>query len=198
MAFANYDTHKIHCKVVYFGCSGAGITSNLQKILEKTHPDIISGNYQRNNYLTSDKLSQGFFEFLPLDIGTINNHNFIVHLYSFPNESLFDSFDAVLLKGIDGLVFVIDSSIHMLPENIDYWQKTDQTLQKHGLLISDIPCVVQYNKRDLTDAVPTAILRQYVNKLSLPDIEANALTGKGVLESLSLVIEQFIEKINCE
>ena len=197
MAFANYDTKEIHCKVMYFGVSGAGKTSNLRKLLEQTDHRLQSGNFELNSYEHADKYNNcQFFEFMPVNIGKINNHNFIAHLYTFPKGALFDSFYSVILKGIDGLVFVVDSAIEKLPMNINHWDKVQGILHNQGMLLSEIPCVVQYNKRDLSDAVPTHILRQYVNKFSFPDVEANALTGEGVIDSLSLVIEQFMQKLS--
>lgn len=191
MAFANFDTHEVHCKIIYFGAPGAGKSANLRRILERTSPQLAS----ESSELVSHP-SWSFFEFLPLSLGQVKNHHLKAHLYIMPRTGLYETLSAVMMKGIDGLVFVVDSAVDQLPQNMTALDEVGSLLHDHGLMMSDIPAVIQYNKRDRPDALPLSYLRQHLNTLSLPDIEASAHRGDGVMESLQLVVEQFVNQMS--
>ena len=192
MAFANFDTHEVHCKILYFGAPGAGKSVNLRKILEKTSP---SGAGETMELVPPEEWS--FFEFLPVSLGRIKDHHLKVHLYALPPRGLYQTLPSVMLKGLDGLIFVVDSAVDKLPLNLKALQDTQDLLQSQGLMISDVPAVMQYNKRDLESALPLSHLRRHLNTLSLPDMEARAQDGVGVMESLQLVVQQFVDQMSC-
>lgn len=192
MAFANFQTQQIHCKVLYCGAIGSGKSTNLRSILQQTSPDIQRGDMELAppNFSTFSPI-----EFLPISIGRIKNHHLKAHLYCLPPSYLYPSFYSVLFKGLDGLIFVADSSPYQLDANIEALKYTQSLLQKEGLLLSEIPALMQYNKQDLQDALPMDILRHHLNTLKLPEQCAQAHTGEGVMESLEYVISRFTERI---
>ncbi|MCY4444111.1 MAG: ADP-ribosylation factor-like protein [Proteobacteria bacterium] len=192
MAFADFETRRLHCKVLYFGPRGAGKTTNLRAVLKHS-----SAEWQQNSSeLTPVEYEDNpFFEFLPVSIGSVKEHHVKVHLYAFPPHRLYSTVYSVMLKGIDGMVFVADSAMDKLDDNLMAWQETQDILAHEGILMSHFPAVIQYNKRDLKNALPTEILRDQLNTLALPEIEANALNGTGVMQSLGNVVERFMEQL---
>lgn len=190
MAFANFDTHEVHCKILYFGAPGSGKTSNLRKILQRTSPEIAGEQME-----LAPPQEPSFFEFLPVSLGKIREHHLKAHLYILPAYGLYQTLPAVMMKGIDGLIFVADSAVDKLPLNLKALAHTQALLQSQGLMMADVPAVMQYNKRDLSSALPLTYLRTHLNTLSLPDVEAQAVDGVGVMESLQLVVQQFVQQM---
>lgn len=192
MAFANFNTQEINCKIVYFGAPGSGKTTNLRELLEATSA--------QSGALTLEPVgpTQGpaFFEFLPIRIGNLNDHRLKVHLYTMPPDHMYSSFLSVLLKGMDGFVFVVDSCLDRLPDNLQAWSTTKDLILKEGGGVSRLPAVIQYNKRDQPSALPIHILNQAINTFGLPAIEASAHQGLGVMESLHMVVEQLARQLN--
>lgn len=193
MAFANFNTQEINCKIVYFGAPGSGKTTNLKELLEATSAQPKPGA------LTLEPVgpTQGpaFFEFLPIRIGNLSDHRLKVHLYTMPPDHMYSSFLSVLLKGMDGFVFVVDSCLDRLPHNLQAWGNTKDLILKEGGVMTQLPAVIQYNKRDQPSALPIKVLNQAINTLGLPAIEASAHQGLGVMESLHMVVEQLARQL---
>lgn len=193
MAFANFNTHQIHCKIVYFGAAQAGKTSNLQRLLESTTPEVQAKQLVLERYAKNQPAP--LLEFLPISIGHIKNHHLKAHIYVMPPDHLYSTFLSVILKGIDGFVFVADSCINRLPATLTAWQATQDRLLKQGCVVTAMPAVMQYNKQDHEMAMPSDLLQRTLNPLKLPSVEASATEGYGVLESLHTVTEQLATKI---
>lgn len=192
MAFTNFDTKEINCKILYLGSSGSGKTCNLQKILEMTSPEVKSGLLElRQNKRTA----QGLFEFLPISLGYVKDFHLKLHLYTLPQNSLYETVPSVILKGIDGFVFVADSTIEKLGTNIAALEEAKRILSSEGILPSNVPAVMQYNKRDLPAITPIEVLRSELNTARIPEVEASANKGEGVMETLKLVSQQVLKNI---
>jgi mutual gliding-motility protein MglA len=187
MAFTNFETKEIHAKVIYFGPSGSGKTTNLKNILAKTSIEIQSGLLE----LQDEGLSTQFFDFLPLSLGQFRDFHFKVHLFTLPLNELYQTVPTVILKGVDGCVFVADSRVEALAENTECLKKVKALLTEEGYNTADIPWVIQYNKRDLAEATPVALLRQQLNPAQrFPELEAIAHKGDGVLETIEALAKQ--------
>ena len=133
-----------------------------------------------------------FFDFLPLNIGDIRGFKTRFHLYTVPGQVVYDASRKLILKGLDGVVFVADSQRERMEENIESMRNLELNLQQQGYDIHQIPLVIQYNKRDLPNAMSLEEMRQTLNKYNAPDFEANAAEGKGVFECLKTVSKSII------
>ena len=192
MAFTNFETKEINCKILYLGAEGSGKSCNLEKILELTSPEVKSGLLERK---PGDASTQGLFEFLPISLGFVKDFHIKLHLYTLPQNSLYETVPSVILKGIDGFVFVADSTIEKLGENIKALEEAKRVLSLEGILPSTVPAVMQYNKRDLPSVTPIEILRAELNTARIPEIEASAQKGEGVMNTIKLISQQVIKNI---
>jgi len=192
MAFTNFETKEINCKILYFGSEGSGKTSNFRKILELTSPEVRSGLVELESV---GRATQGLFEFLPVSMGFVKDFHIKLHLYTLPQNSLYETVPSIILKGIDGFVFVADSTIEKLGLNIKTLDTAKNTLSNEGILPSSVPAVVQYNKRDLPSITPIEVLRSELNTARIPEVEASAQNGEGVVETLKLVAKQVLRNI---
>lgn len=190
MAFTNFDTKEIHCKVLYCGPSGAGKTSNFRAVYGKTSQEIKSGLFEM-----AEKEGIEFFEFLPLSLGYVKDFHIKVHLYALPAQPYYESMQTTILKGVDGLVFVADSRIEALADNIRTWQNVKKLLTNEGINFAELPFVIQYNKRDIDGALPIDLLKQEINTLNFPDLEAVAVEGIGTMETLHMVTKAVLGQI---
>ena len=134
-----------------------------------------------------------FFDFLPLEVGEIRGFQTRFHLYTVPGQVIYDASRKLILKGLDGVVFVVDSQADRLEENIASMKNLEKNLEQQGYNIKEIPLVIQYNKRDLPNSMPIAELRRHVNKHNAPEVEAVAFEGKGVLDSFKMVSKNVIQ-----
>lgn len=185
MSFINYSAREINCKIVYYGCGLCGKTTNLQFIYEKTS----SESKGKMISLATETERTLFFDFLPLSLGEIKGFKTRFHLYTVPGQIFYDASRKLILKGVDGIVFVGDSQAERMDANIESFENMKENLQEHGYDIDNIPYVVQYNKRDLPSAVPVEELRNVLNPSNVPDFEAVATKGIGVFETLKAVIK---------
>jgi len=185
MSFINYSAREINCKIVYYGCGLCGKTTNLQFIYEKTS----SESKGKMISLATETERTLFFDFLPLSLGEIKGFKTRFHLYTVPGQIFYDASRKLILKGVDGIVFVGDSQAERMDANIESFENMKENLQEHGYDIDNIPYVVQYNKRDLPSAVPVEELRKVLNPSNVPDFEAVATKGIGVFETLKAVIK---------
>ena len=130
-----------------------------------------------------------FFDFLPLSLGDIKGFNTRFHLYTVPGQIFYDASRKLILKGVDGIVFVADSQIERMDANIESFENMKANLKEQGYDISNIPYVIQYNKRDLANVVPLAEFKKVLNVDGSPDFEAVAATGVGVFETLKAIVK---------
>jgi mutual gliding-motility protein MglA len=188
MAYVNPHTKEIHCKIVYYGPSLGGKTTNLQWVYHKTAADEKSELFT----MPTDVERTLFFDFLPLNIGDIRGFKTRFHLYTVPGQVSFDSTRKLIIKGLDGVIFVADSQIERMEENIQSMKNLEKNLKQMGYDINEIPLVIQYNKRDLPNSASLADMRSALNKFNAPDMEGNASEGKGVFEALKTVSKSII------
>jgi signal recognition particle receptor subunit beta len=198
MVLFNYATKEITAKIVYYGPGLCGKTTNLQFIYES-----LPSNSKSKMLSLSTKTDRTlFFDFLPLDIGKIRGMRTKLQLYTVPGQVYYNSTRQLVLKGADGLVFVADSQDIALDANVESLQNLEDNLKRQGTRLRDLPVVIQYNKRDLPNALPIAQLEQDVNTLGMPHYESVATTGFGVEETLKgmtqLVLAHLVKKYGLE
>ncbi len=181
MAFINYSAREINCKLVYYGPGLCGKTTNLKVIYEKT----AEGAKGKMISLATETERTLFFDFLPLALGEIRGFKTRFHLYTVPGQVFYDASRKLILKGVDGVVFVADSQEERFEANLESLENLQQNLREQGLELSKIPWVLQYNKRDLPNAVTVEEMRKALNPTGeIPEFEAAAMSGKGVFETL--------------
>lgn len=183
MSFINYSSREINCKIVYYGPGLCGKTTNLQHIYQKTNPDVKGKMIS----LATETERTLFFDFLPLALGEIRGFKTRFHLYTVPGQVFYDASRKLILKGVDGVVFVADSQIERMEANIESLDNLKVNLREQGYDLARIPYVIQYNKRDVPNAAPLAELRRLLNPGGAPEFEACATTGQGVFETLKAV-----------
>lgn len=188
MSFINYNAKEIHCKVVYYGPSLGGKTTNLQWVYQKTMGPEKSDLFS----LPGDAERTLFFDFLPLNVGEIRGFKTRFHLYTVPGQVVYDASRKLILKGLDGVIFVADSQAERMEENVQAMQNLKRNLDQQGYDIRDIPLVIQYNKRDLPNALSVGELRSALNKYNSLDFEGTASEGNGVFECLRSVSKSII------
>jgi mutual gliding-motility protein MglA len=183
MSFINYMAREINCKIVYYGPGLCGKTTNLQYIYERTNPDAKGKMIS----LATETERTLFFDFLPLSLGEIRGFKTRFHLYTVPGQVFYDASRKLILKGVDGVIFVADSQIERLEANQESVDNLRTNLAEQGYSLEKIPYVVQYNKRDLPNVVPVEELRELINPMRVPDYEAMARSGMGVFDTLKAV-----------
>ncbi len=183
MSFINYSSREINCKIVYYGPGLCGKTTNLQHIYSKTNPELKGKMIS----LATETERTLFFDFLPLALGQIRGFKTRFHLYTVPGQVFYDASRKLILKGVDGVVFVADSQIERMEANIESLDNLRVNLTEQGYDLDKITCVIQYNKRDLPNAAPFDELQRLLNPKGLPEFEACATTGQGVFETLKAV-----------
>jgi len=183
MSFINYSSREINCKIVYYGPGLCGKTTNLQWIYSKTNPDLKGKMIS----LATETERTLFFDFLPLALGQIRGFKTRFHLYTVPGQVFYDASRKLILKGVDGVVFVADSQIERMEANVESLENLRVNLSEQGYDLDRLPCVMQYNKRDLPNAAPLEEMRRLLNPKSWPEYEACATKGSGVFETLKAV-----------
>ena len=191
MTFINYAAREINCKIVYYGPGLCGKTTNLQYIYDRTNPaakgKLISLATETDRTL--------FFDFLPLDLGTVKGFKTRFHLYTVPGQVFYDASRKLILKGVDGVVFVADSQVERMEANIESLDNLRQNLTEQGYNLDKIPYVVQYNKRDLPNSAPMDELKKLLNPTNVPEYEAVATTGVGVFDTLKAVAKLVLTEL---
>jgi mutual gliding-motility protein MglA len=183
MSFINYASREINCKIVYYGPGLCGKTTNLQFIYQKTAPEAKGKMIS----LATETERTLFFDFLPLALGEIRGFKTRFHLYTVPGQVFYDASRKLILKGVDGVVFVVDSQEERIDANIESLDNLRSNLEEQGYDLDKIPFVIQYNKRDLPNLISVEELRREINLTGVPDFEASASTGEGVFETLKAV-----------
>lgn len=183
MSFINYASREINCKIVYYGPGLCGKTTNLQFVYQKTAPEAKGKMIS----LATETERTLFFDFLPLALGEIRGFKTRFHLYTVPGQVFYDASRKLILKGVDGVVFVVDSQEERMDANSESLDNLRDNLEEQGYDLDKLPFVIQYNKRDLPNLIPVEDLRREFNLTGVPDFEACAATGEGVFETLKAV-----------
>ena len=191
MTFINYASREINCKIVYYGPGLCGKTTNLQYIFDSTAPQargkLISLATETDRTL--------FFDFMPLELGTVRGFKTRFHLYTVPGQVFYDASRKLILKGVDGVVFVADSQEERMDANIESLYNLEENLQSQGYDLMKIPYVLQLNKRDLNNIVPAEDLASELQRKGEPVVEAVASTGVGVFDTLKAVAKQVLTEL---
>ncbi len=191
MSFINYSSREINCKIVYYGPGLCGKTTNLQYIYAKTAPDAKGKMIS----LATETERTLFFDFLPLSLGEIRGFKTRFHLYTVPGQVFYDASRKLILKGVDGVVYVADSQIERMEANIESLENLRTNLQEQGYNLDKLPFIIQYNKRDLPNAAPIEELRELLNPAKVPEFEASATTGVGVFDTLKAVAKAVLTEL---
>ncbi len=196
MSLVNFTTREITCKIVYYGPGRSGKTTNLQYIYDQVPTDrrgrMVSLATQTDRTL--------FFDFLPLDLGTISGFTTKVQLYTVPGQVYYNATRKLVLQAADGVVFVADSQVRQLDENLGSLQNLQLNLLEQGIDVRTLPLVLQYNKQGLPRelVLPVEELDDAMNFRGAPSFGADALTGNGVFETLRSVSELVLRKLSEE
>jgi signal recognition particle receptor subunit beta len=194
MSLVNYATREITCKIVYYGPGRSGKTTNLHYIYGQVPGDrkgqMVSLATQTDRTL--------FFDFLPIDLGTISGFSTRFQLYTVPGQVYYATTRKLVLQGADGVVFVADSQIRQLEENIESFQDLHANLADQGVDTRTMPLVIQYNKQDLPPDMVMSVqeLDDQLNFRGVPSFAADALHGPGVFETLRAISEQVLRRLS--
>ena len=188
MSFINYMAREINCKIVYYGPGLGGKTTNIQFIYDKT------GNGAKGKLisLATETERTLFFDFLPIELGTIRGFKTRFHLYTVPGQVFYDASRKLILKGVDGVVFVADSQEPRMDANVESIRNLRSNLRDHGYSLEKVPYVLQLNKRDLPSALPVPQLVHALRVKDEPVFEAIAPKGVGVFETLKAVVKNVL------
>lgn len=183
MSFVNYHTKEINCKIVYYGPGLGGKTTNIQHVYQRT----ASGSKGQMVTLNTENERTLFFDFLPLDLGMIRGFKTRFHLYTVPGQVFYEASRKLILRGVDGVVFVADSQVERMEANIESLQGLKKNLEEQNYDLDKIPLVMQWNKRDLPNIVSTQDLELKLNTVDAPSFESVATSGDGVFETLKMI-----------
>jgi mutual gliding-motility protein MglA len=192
MSLVNYSTREITCKIVYYGPGRSGKTSNLQYVHAYV-PDEKKGPMVSLATETDRTL---FFDFLPLDLGSISGFRTRIQLYTVPGQVYYNATRKLVLRGADGVVFVADSQREQLDENIESLRNLHENLLEENINIRDFPMVMQYNKRDLPGVASIEELEDALNYRSVPAYPAASITGEGVFETLKGISQLVLQSLS--
>lgn len=183
MSFVNYQTKEVNCKIVYYGPGMGGKTTNIQYVYKKTagdtRGDMISLSTENERTL--------FFDFLPLDLGEIRGFKTRFHLYTVPGQVFYEASRKLILRGVDGIVFVADSQVERMEANLESLEGMKKNLIDQGYDINSLPIIMQWNKRDLPNVVSVEELESKLNQGKMPSFESIAVNGVGVFETLKQI-----------
>jgi mutual gliding-motility protein MglA len=192
MSMINYASREINCKLVYYGPGLGGKTTNLEYVYNRVNPEtrgkLIS--------LATEQERTLFFDFLPVDLGSIRGFKTRFHLYTVPGQVYYNASRRLILKGVDGLVFVADSQAERMDANVAALENLYENLVDYGFDPTQLPIVLQWNKRDLPNAVPVDELRHQLNPMGLQEYEAVAVQGAGVFDTLKAVSKLVLKSLS--
>ena len=191
MLMINYASREINCKLVYYGPGLGGKTTNLEFVYHKVAP----ASRGKMISLATETERTLFFDFLPVDLGTIRGFKTRFHLYTVPGQVFYDASRKLILKGVDGVVFVADSQIARMEANLESMENLRNNLAEQGYSLDNIPFVIQYNKRDMPGVVPVDELRSQLNPKDVPEFEAIAPQGVGVFDTLKAVAKLVLQEL---
>jgi len=188
LTFINYASREINCKIVYYGPGLGGKTTNLQYVYDKTAPNAKGKMIS----LATETDRTLFFDFLPLELGSVRGFKTRFHLYTVPGQVFYDASRKLILKGVDGIIFVADSQSERMDANIESVNNLEQNLKLQGYDLMKIPYALQLNKRDLSNVVSVEDMKKELVRKGEPVLEAVASTGTGVFDTLKAVAKQVL------
>ena len=191
MSFLNHMSREINCKIVYYGPGLCGKTTNLQYIHDRTAPTARGKMIS----LATESERTLFFDFMPLELGKIGGYKVRIHLYTVPGQVFYEASRKLILRGVDGVVFVADSQPARLDANEESLEDLATNLTEYQLSLETIPFVIQYNKRDIPEVAPVEELRSTLNPKGVIDFEASARTGAGVMETLKGISKLVLKEL---
>ena len=191
MSMINYASREINCKLVYYGPGLGGKTTNLEHIYGKVSPNTRGKMIS----LATETERTLFFDFLPLDLGSVRGFKTRIHLYTVPGQVFYDASRKLILRGVDGIVFVADSQEQRQDANVEALDNLMSNLKEHGYDFNKIPYVLQLNKRDLPNILPVDLLSTELRKKNEPVVEAVAFQGVGVFETLKEIAKQVLTEL---
>jgi signal recognition particle receptor subunit beta len=191
MPFVNFATREINCKIVYYGPGLSGKTTNIKWIYDHIKPE----NRGEMITLATETERTLFFDFVPIEVSNVKGFKVRFHLYTTPGQIIYQASRKLILKGVDGIVFVADSQEERHDANLDTLDDMIENLKDYDINIEDLPLVFQYNKRDLPNILPVEVLRRDLNRWNRPDFEAVASKGIGVLETFKEITRQVLKKL---
>ena len=191
MALINIATHEIHCKIVYYGIGYCGKTTNLQYVFKSINPNA------RGEMLSIATETERtlFFDFLPLDLGAVHGFRTRFHLYTVPGQVLYERTRLAVLNGADGIVFVVDSQAEKFEENVQSIAELEMNMRRLDKDLNNFPFIIQWNKRDVSSALPVHVLERYLNRRRVPSFEAIAFEGKGVFATLRAISKNVMAQL---
>ena len=192
MSMINYASREINCKVVYYGTGLGGKTTNLEYVFSRVNPDTKGKMIS----LATETERTLFFDFLPIDLGEVRGFKTRFHLYTVPGQVFYDASRKLILKGVDGVIFVADSQVERMDANMEAVENLDVNLKSQGYDLMSIPYVLQLNKRDLPNVASVAEMSKLLQKKGEPVVEAVAATGQGVFETLKAVAKLVLADLN--
>jgi mutual gliding-motility protein MglA len=192
MSLVNYSTREITCKIVYYGPGRSGKTSNLQYI----HAFVPEERKGPMVSLATETDRTLFFDFLPLDLGTISGFRTRVQLYTVPGQVYYNATRKLVLRGADGVVFIADSQPEQFDENVESLRNLHENLLEENIDVRTFPLVIQYNKRDLPGVIPLAELDDVLNFRGVPYFAAAAVAGDGVFDTLKSVSQLVLQNLS--
>lgn len=190
MVSINYATREVSCKIVYYGPGLSGKTTNLQYV----HMKVPSNTKGKLISLATDADRTLYFDFLPINIGTINGFASKFQLYTVPGQVYYNATRKLVLRGVDGLVFVADSQPDKMDENVESLNNLKENLAEYGYSIEEIPIVIQYNKQDLEEVLTPEDMRPTLNPRNWPEFKASATEGFGVFDTLKCILKLVLDK----
>ena len=190
MSFINHSSKEMYCKIIYAGPPSAGKTSNIQWIYQKTNTQN-----REPDPLPNPPPSTELFDFLPVGVGMVRGFSTRFHLFTMVQPELFHSTGKILLKGLDGVVFVADSHPLKTDKNMEYLSQFKTHLKNEGYMLEKIPFVIQYNKRDLKNAEPLLQMRKHLNLYNCLDFQASAKTGEGVMDTFKAISKIILDHL---
>ena len=188
MSLINYSSREINCKIVYYGPGLCGKTTNIQYVFNKVAPETKG----KLITLATEMDRTLFFDFLPLELGTVKGFKTRFHLYTVPGQVFYDASRKLILKGVDGVIFVADSQEARMDANVESLRNLELNLKENGFELKTIPYVLQFNKRDLPTAVAVDTMYRVLNYKGEPTFEAVAVRGMGVFETLKAAAKQVL------
>ena len=192
MSFINYSSREINLKVVYYGPGLCGKTTNLSYIYSHV-PDDSKGKMIS---LATETERTLFFDFMPLQLGEIRGFKTRFHLYTVPGQVFYDASRKLILKGVEGLVFVADSQVARRDANAESLDNLEENLREQGYEVKDTPHVIQYNKQDLDNLIPLEQMQKELNKYAAPEFPASAVTGEGIFDTLKSVAKLTLKAVS--
>ena len=192
MSLINYASREINCKIVYYGTGLGGKTTNLEYVYSKVNPAAKGKMIS----LATETERTLFFDFLPIDLGEVKGFKTRFHLYTVPGQVYYNASRKLILKGVDGVIFVADSQTERMEANIEAMHNLFENLESYGYDLTKIPFALQYNKRDLPNAISMGNLRSQLNPMGVPDFEGVAIEGQGVFETLGSVSKMVVQALS--